>query len=71
VASVAPWCKTAAVLHRRAAESVDKWQPGTYALDHRNRIQGSSTVRLYDFGFIIIAAGLAAAIALIVASQVG
>ena len=35
------------------------------------REQGRLIVRLYDLGFIIIAAGLAAAIALIVASQVG
>lgn len=30
-----------------------------------------NVMRLYDFGFLIIAAGIAAAIALIVASQVG
>jgi len=71
VASAVPWCKVAAVSRLEAAESVDKCRAWTYALDHRTRIEGSTIMRLYDLGFIIIAAGLAAAIALIVASQVG
>lgn len=49
---------------------MDKCRPSPYALTHRNRVEGSKTMRLYDFGFIILAAGVAAAIALIVASQV-
>jgi len=57
--------------HPWLVESVDKRRACTYAFDHRIRIEGSSIVRLYDLGIIIIAAGLAAAIALIVASQVG
>jgi hypothetical protein len=36
-----------------------------------NRITGERAMRLYDFGFVIIIAGIAAAVALVVASQVG
>jgi hypothetical protein len=50
---------------------MDKGAVSTYAIGDRNDIPGSSVMRLYDFGIIIMAAGLAAAIALIVASQVG
>jgi hypothetical protein len=35
-----------------------------------NRKTGARTMRLYDFGFVIIIAGVAAAVALVVASQV-
>jgi hypothetical protein len=36
----------------------------------RSLVQGSVIMRLYDFGFIILVAGIAAAVALVVASQV-
>ena len=48
---------------------MDKPPQVAYASD-RDGSQGNKSMRLYDFGFIIILAGLAAAVALVVASQV-
>lgn len=49
---------------------MDKRCCSTYPCRIGTTEKGNRSMRLYDFGFIIIAAGLAAAIALIVASQV-
>jgi hypothetical protein len=48
---------------------MDKAQPHAYP-SPAILVQGSASMRLYDFGFIILVAGIAAAVALVVAAQV-
>lgn len=54
----------------RAAESVDKCCRSTYAVSRRTTLKRSSIVRLYDLGILMLAAGIAAAVALVVAAQI-